>query len=137
MGKLIRDESKGVNFQKASCTLDASVKIYSNRVDDTYSTSHRVLESLSRNNNEIDANILGEETVPHRVKPVKVGTKSSSTRLNIAQTIEKNPEAINAVKLEHDYAFDPMFHKISKAFDEGGSKGMLLYNMVRLRKSTA
>jgi len=49
MGKLIKDESRGVNFQKASCTIDASVKIYSNRVDDTYASSHRILESLSRN----------------------------------------------------------------------------------------
>ncbi|RYY69879.1 hypothetical protein EON63_23210 [archaeon] len=48
MGKLIRDETRTVNFQKASCTLDASVKIYSNRVDDTYASSHRILESLSR-----------------------------------------------------------------------------------------
>jgi len=52
MGKLIKADStkqRGVNFQKASCTLDASVKIYANRVDDTYSHSHRVLESFSRN----------------------------------------------------------------------------------------
>ena len=52
MGKILKDDSRqqrGVNFQKASCTLDASVKIYSHRVDDTYTTSHRVLESFSRN----------------------------------------------------------------------------------------
>jgi condensin complex subunit 2 len=120
---------------QASCTLDASVKIYSNRVDDTYTTSHRMLESLSRNNNS--NNVYEEEdfleadddgNIPR--PKAKVGGKSSSTRLNIAQTIEKNPEAINAVKLEHDYAFDPMFHKLSKAFDEGGARGMLVYNMV-------
>lgn len=127
MGKLIRDESKGVNFQKASCTLDASVKIYANRVDDTYATSHRILESLSRNGT-IDDN--GDENEDGSKVKAKVGSKASSTRLNIAQTIEKNPEALNAVKLENDYAFDPMFHKLSKAFDEGGAKGMLLYNMV-------
>jgi Condensin complex subunit 2 len=33
---------------KASCTLDASIKIYSYRVDDTYATSYRVLENLNR-----------------------------------------------------------------------------------------
>jgi condensin complex subunit 2 len=38
----------GVNFQKASCKLDASVKIYSARVDDTHTSSYRVLETLTR-----------------------------------------------------------------------------------------
>lgn len=36
------------NFQKASCTLDASVKIYSYRVDDTWNSSYKILENLSR-----------------------------------------------------------------------------------------
>lgn len=33
MGQIIKEDTghRGVNFQKASCTLDASVKIYSNR----------------------------------------------------------------------------------------------------------
>ncbi len=37
-----------VNFQKASCTLDASIKIYSYRVDETIACTYRVLENLSR-----------------------------------------------------------------------------------------
>ena len=36
------------NFQKASCTLDASIKIYSNRVDDTWNSSYKILENLTR-----------------------------------------------------------------------------------------
>ena len=39
----------GVNFTKASCTLDASVKIYSYRVDDVHLTSYKVLANLNRN----------------------------------------------------------------------------------------
>ena len=37
-----------VNFQKASCTLDASVKIYGYRVDDVHSTGYKVLANLNR-----------------------------------------------------------------------------------------
>jgi len=141
MGGLIKDESRGVNFQKASCTLDASVKIYSNRVDDTYTSSHRILESLSRNGNNGDDNDdkEGEDGDDDDnegsggKRKAKVGSKASSTRLNIAATIERNPTSLNLVKLENDYAVDPMFHKISKAFDEGGAKGMLMNN---LRTST-
>lgn len=110
--------------------MDASVKIYSNRVDDTYATSHRILESLTRNGPVEEAS---EENSGSDGKPkAKVGSKASSARLNIASTIEKDPERnLNATKLEHEYSFDPMFQKMSKAFDEGGAKGMLLYNMVR------
>lgn len=115
---------------KASCTLDASVKIYSNRVDDTYATSHRILESLSRNGPTPDESEQGNE----EANPAKKKVRMQSSRLNIATTIEKSPENLNTVKLEHEYSFDPMFQKMSKAFDEGGAKGMLLYNMVGLCK---
>ena len=37
-----------VNFTRASCTLDASVKIYSYRVDDVHLTSYKVLANLNR-----------------------------------------------------------------------------------------
>lgn len=114
--------------------MDASVKIYSNRVDDTYSTSHRILESLSRNNNNNNDDDADDDNEEGVAKPkARVGTKASSNRLNVAQTIERNPSALNAVKLENDYAVDPLFHKMSKAFDEGGAKGMLLNNLVSVQ----
>jgi hypothetical protein len=43
--------------------------------------------------------------------------------------IEKNPSALNLVRAENEFAFDPLFHKMSKAFDEGGAKGMLINNL--------
>ena len=43
-----RRKRRSVNFQKASCTLDASIKIYSARVDDVHGESYRVLETLTR-----------------------------------------------------------------------------------------
>jgi condensin complex subunit 2 len=120
---------------QASCTLDASVKIYSNRVDDTYSSSHRILESLSRNgtshadegHDDVDDGGAEDGEAPEGGRKK---TTKTSTRLNIATTIERNVSALNAVKLENDVAVDPMFHKISKAFDEGGAKGMLMNNLV-------
>eukprot|EP01034_Spumella_vulgaris_P026475 gene26475-33056_t len=133
MGKLIKDEGQGVNFQKASCTLDASVKIYSNRVDDTYTSSHRILESLSRNGNndreEDDGDDDNNEDSGPKVVKARVGTKANSDKLNLTSTIEKNVSALNVVAVENDYHVDPMFVRMSQAFDEGGAKGMLMYNM--------
>lgn len=44
-------KEKRVNFTKASCTLDASVKIYSYRVDDVHLSSYKVLANLNRTEN--------------------------------------------------------------------------------------
>ena len=116
--------TRGVNFQKASCTLDASVKIYSHRVDDTWTTSYRILENLSRNGAaEYDE---GSEVVKG---PARVGSKAISSRNGLTSTIEPDKEKLNTHKVESDYCADAMFHKMSQAFDEGGAKGMLLNNL--------
>ncbi len=140
MGALIKNDEtssndknhRGVNFQKASCTLDASVKIYSSRVDDTWSSSFRILENLSRNgtnysDDEDDDNDASNGN--KRKKDAKVGSRNTSKRLGLTETIERNPVALNAVKLDNDHAVDPLFHKMSLAFDEGGAKGMLMANL--------
>jgi hypothetical protein len=44
-------EEDDTNFTKASCTLDASVKIYGYRVDDVFLTSYKVLANLNRSDN--------------------------------------------------------------------------------------
>lgn len=41
-------DDKRINFTKASCTIDASVKIYSHRVDDVHLSSYKVLANLNR-----------------------------------------------------------------------------------------
>jgi hypothetical protein len=52
------------NFQKASCTLDASIKIYSYRVDDTWTSSYKILENLSRSGGEKRAGMCLESRIP-------------------------------------------------------------------------
>jgi condensin complex subunit 2 len=46
--KPCRDEGDQTNFQRASCTLDAGIKIYSYRVDSVHSDAFKVLGGLSR-----------------------------------------------------------------------------------------
>lgn len=36
---------------------------------------------------------------------------------------------LNLNKLDSAYDIDPLFHKMSKTFDEGGAKGLLLVNL--------
>jgi len=56
--------------------------------------------------------------------------KKTTKRNYSDKTIEKNPENLNAVKIESEHIADPLFHRMSKAFDEGGAKGMLMTNLV-------
>ena len=101
------------------------MKIYSHRVDDTWTTSYRILENLSRNGNgEWNNDADGAEKGPARV-----GSKAISSRNGLTCTIESDKEKLNQAKLESDYNADPMFHKMSLAFDEGGAKGMLMNNL--------
>mmetsp|Transcript_53008 Transcript_53008/g.67951 ORF Transcript_53008/g.67951 Transcript_53008/m.67951 type:complete len:638 (+) Transcript_53008:187-2100(+) len=108
----------GVNFQKASCKLDASVKIYSFRVDDTHASSYRILENLTRTNKD-------ESEAPQHAS---VGSKTSSHKFGVANTLEKNPESLNSAT-NQELSVDPSFHKMSHLFDEGGAGGMLLHNL--------
>lgn len=114
----------GVNFQKASVKLDASVKIYSARVDDTHTNSYRILENLNRSG-QSDPDGSGSDTSK---ATSAAGDKAMSNKLSIAKTLEKSPDSLNAPPAA-ELQVDPSFHKMSSLFDEGGAEGMLLYNL--------
>ena len=57
--------------------------------------------------------------------------KGASKKLHVAHTLEKNIGSITVKKFDMEFDVDPLFHKMSKAFDEGGARGMLLNNLVR------
>ena len=102
------------------------MKIYSCRVDDTHASSQKIIENLSRTLGVDDG---GDD---NNRRAARVGSKSASSRLNIVNTIASDVDSINASKIERVQATDPMFHKMSKAFDDGGAKGMLMNNLVSL-----
>lgn len=110
------------NFQKASCTLDASIKIYSYRVDDTWNSSYKILENLSRTEQKHGVDDAGSDE--------EGGARTArKTRKTHARTIEKNLKNINLKAYDTECEADPLFHKMSQSFDEGGAKGMLLANL--------
>ena len=54
-------EGDGVNFQKASCTLDGCVKIYTNRVDSVATETGKLLSGLADSNSNKKKNRDGED----------------------------------------------------------------------------
>eukprot|EP01084_Bolivina_argentea_P170376 295252_1 len=120
-----------VNFQKASCTLDASIKIYSYRVDETIASTYRVLENLSRTDASGDLMEDGEHDGNAEVG-VSMGRRRAVQRGGgggVVDTVEKNASNINISSLDAEFDVDPMFRKMSKLFNESGPKGMLLLNL--------
>eukprot|EP00911_Craspedida_sp_UC1_P002897 UC1_evm1s2114 len=110
------------NFQVASCTLDASVKIYSCRVDSIHNETFKVLGGLSRSGGGGGSSEGEDDGVGARTN----GRKKSNRSVN---TIETNPSALNVKKFDLEFDVDPLFHKTSAAFDEGGARGLLLNHL--------
>lgn len=141
-GLLGDQDAAMLNFQRASCTLDASIKIWSCRVDDVWSSSYRVLENLSRGGNgnaggeedkggEAGADARGSGDSDDEKENAAPGGGSSRARRGAASgtgsaTLERNLASITLKRIDTGLEVDPMFHKLSAAFDEGGAGGMLL-----------
>lgn len=122
------DKGGLTNFQLAGVTLDAGIKIYCSRVDSVHTNAFKVLGGLSRNSgrrgrgNEEEDGSDGEDGDGG-------GRKRTRRKRAGAVTLEANIDNITLKKMDSDYAVDPLFHKMSAAFDEGGAKGMLLNNL--------
>ncbi|KMT12767.1 hypothetical protein BVRB_4g088610 [Beta vulgaris subsp. vulgaris] len=126
--KVEDEEDAETNFQKASCTLEAGVKIYALRVDSVHSEAYKVLGGISRagfdDQQEISAggdNGSNEQDGQPR--------KDSEKKLSPLSTLESSFEALNVKKLDVAFAVDPLYHQTTAQFDEGGAKGLLLNNL--------
>ncbi|KAI6785559.1 Condensin complex subunit-like protein [Emericellopsis cladophorae] len=129
-------EGDGVNFQKASCTLDGCVKIYTNRIDSVATETGKLLSGLAdsasnkkkdhdgaeaEGENE-DEDDLDEDGNPKK-KPKKKSARSEAT-------LAPSFASIQLKKFELEFSVDPLFKKASADFDEGGAKGLLLNHLM-------
>ncbi|KAL6403599.1 condensin complex subunit 2 [Ilyonectria robusta] len=126
-------EGDGVNFQKASCTLDGCVKIYTNRVDSVATETGKLLSGLADSNNSKKKDREeGEETDEEELDEdgnVKKKPKKKTQRSSEA-TLAPSFNSLQLKKFELEFAVDPLFKKASADFDEGGAKGLLLNHLM-------
>ncbi|XP_041477580.1 condensin complex subunit 2-like isoform X2 [Lytechinus variegatus] len=124
MAELLKSK-KGemTNFQVASCTLDASAKIYAGRVDAIHAETYKMLGGLGhdRQNKQSEGDAEGEGPDANDGKKKK--------RARHSNTVETNLKNINVTKLDLGFEPDPLFQRTSAAFDEGGSFGLLLNHL--------
>jgi len=125
-GQLVRvasgEEAAAENrFHEASCTIEASARIYACRVDCVHTDTYRVLGGL----NSADMGEEGEDNEGDEAK----GGAAKRRRICGVNTLEKNEDNIIQHHIEADDTSDPMFRRMAMAFDAGGAKGLLLSHL--------
>ncbi|KAI9267821.1 condensin complex subunit 2/barren [Sporodiniella umbellata] len=110
-------EGDSINFQKASCTLDGCVKIYTSRVDSVATETGKLLSGLADSSHDNEDEEVRKERMMRR----------KSQRSNTS--LVKDFSAISLKKFDLDFAVDPLFKKTSADFDEGGARGLLLNHL--------
>jgi len=105
-------------FHEASCTIEASARIYACRVDCVHTDTYRVLGGLSSADVDEDDGKEGED-----------GKATKKRRIVGVNTLERNEANIVQQNIEADEQSDPMFRRMAAAFDAGGAKGLLLSHL--------
>ncbi|KAJ1331260.1 Condensin complex subunit 2 [Microdochium nivale] len=128
-------EGDGVNFQRASCTLDGCVKIYTSRVDSVATETGKLLSGLADSNSkkrEKDGEDgEGEESEDEVDQDGNVVRRTKKKRQRSSEaTLASSFASLQLKKLELEFAVDPLFKKASADFDEGGAKGLLLNHLM-------
>lgn len=139
---LLKDDSgRGINFQKASCTLDGCVKIYVGRVESVGVEAGRLLSGLANSNSEDEPKKKkrrgeddeeGEEGEDGSGDEDEEGGKKKEKKRKARSheaTLAPSFASLQLKKLELEFAVDPLFKKASADFDEGGAKGLLLNHL--------
>jgi condensin complex subunit 2 len=124
-----------LNFQRASCTLEASVKIYSCRVDSIHGDTYKMLGGLNRTDNKNGNNDnFGDDNAGDNEEAGAEGgaSKKKTTSRRGISTLDLRPGAHNMKKLELECQVDPLFQRTNTAFDAGGANGLLMNRYVLL-----
>lgn len=103
-------------FHEASCTIEASARIYACRVDCVHTDTYRILGGLNSSDMGEDDGADGGEG----------GGAKKKRRIVGVNTLEKNEASIIQQNLEADEQSDPTFRRMAASFDAGGAKGLLL-----------
>lgn len=135
MSLLRSDNGDGtINFQKASCTLDGCVKVWTSRVDSVVVETGKLLSGLQdegKENNKNSRTRGGEVDEEEGVEEDEEGdtvVKKKRTRTK-EPTLAKSFAHLAVKKLDLEFTVDPLFKKTSADFDEGGAGGLLMNHL--------
>jgi condensin complex subunit 2 len=124
MSLLRNNDDNSINFQRASCTLDGCVKIWTSRVDSVGTETGKLLSNLASEGRDDD----GDEDASDNPDADPSQAKKKKTHRAEA-TLAKNPAQLRSKKLELEFSVDPLFKKTCADFDEGGAQGLLMNHL--------
>jgi condensin complex subunit 2 len=124
MSLLRNNTDNSINFQRASCTLDGCVKIWTSRVDSVGTETGKLLSNLASEGRGDDADEPTSDNPDAQDSHVK---KKKSHRAEA--TLAKNPLQLRNKKLDLEFSVDPLFKKTCADFDEGGAQGLLMNHL--------
>ena len=122
MSLLRNDDDNSINFQRASCTLDGCVKIWTSRVDSVGTETGKLLNNLESGGKE-----EGEDSDNPDADPSQ--SKKRKTNRGTGATLAKDPAQLKNKKPDLEFAVDPLFKKTCEDFDEGGAGGLLMNHL--------
>lgn len=125
MSLLRNGNDNSINFQRASCTLDGCVKIWTSRVDSVGTETGKLLSNLANEGREGDDD--GDEDNPDGPEGTQGQRKRKAHRAE--STLAKNPAQLRNKKLDLEFKVDPLFRKTCADFDEGGAQGLLMNHL--------
>ncbi|GAA5886436.1 hypothetical protein JCM5296_001906 [Sporobolomyces johnsonii] len=125
---LLRDgDDNSINFQKASCTLDGCVKIWTSRVDSVATETGKLLSGLGE-----DAHAQGDEDMNDDGDgddDEREARKAKKRAARAAATLADDFSKIRVKQFDLEFTVDPLFKKTSADFDEGGAGGILMNHL--------
>ncbi|KAK7056215.1 hypothetical protein VNI00_002767 [Paramarasmius palmivorus] len=126
MSLLRNNDDNSINFQRASCTLDGCVKIWTSRVDSVGTETAKLASNLASggigSDDEDDDAGSDNQDEDHVRERKKKSTRSVAT-------LAKDPSQLRAKKLDLEFSVDPLFRKTCADFDEGGAQGLLMNHL--------
>ncbi|KAI0077719.1 barren [Panus rudis PR-1116 ss-1] len=125
MSLLRNNTDNSINFQRASCTLDGCVKIWTSRVDSVGTETGKLLSNLA--NEGRDEEEEGDLDNPDGGEPGQGQRKRKTHRAE--STLAKNISQLRNKKLDLEFTVDPLFRKTCADFDEGGAQGLLMNHL--------
>ncbi|KAG9312930.1 condensin complex subunit 2/barren [Chiua virens] len=128
MSLLRNNTDNSINFQRASCTLDGCVKIWTSRVDSVGTETGKLLSNLANEN--MAAGAEEDEAAsdnPDGQDASQPRKKKKTHRPD--STLAKDPGQLKSKKLDLEFRVDPLFKKTCADFDEGGAHGLLMNHL--------
>ncbi|RXW23885.1 hypothetical protein EST38_g1944 [Candolleomyces aberdarensis] len=124
MSLLRNSDDNSINFQRASCTLDGCVKIWTSRVDSVGTETGKLLSNLASGGKDDDGDDDSDNPDADPSQPKKKKAASRPTN-----TLVKDYSVLTNKKLDLEFSVDPLFKKTCADFDEGGASGLLLNHL--------